>query len=67
VVAIRAATGATVGTGCAANNRVKLGLCFVAMSFSKQSQYSVKGFPLDVSVCQSTTLTVTHTVASAYA
>jgi len=27
---------ATAGTGCAANNRLKLGLCFFAMSFRKK-------------------------------
>ena len=39
-----AATGATAGTGCAANNRVKLRLCFFAMSSSKESRHSVKLF-----------------------
>jgi len=39
-----AATGATPGTGCAANNRVKLGLCFFTISFSKKAKAFRKMF-----------------------
>jgi len=61
------AIGGTAGTGCAATNRVKLGLCFFAISFIKQSRHSVQRSPRAVSVCHSAALTVTGGVARTYA